>query len=37
MKKLCSDMIKVYEVIHVVAHLDGTFYHHTEMTSLAKL
>ena len=22
---LCSDMIKVYEVIHAVAHLDGPF------------
>ena len=37
MKRLCSDMIKVYEVIHAVAHLDGTFYHHTEMTRLTIL
>ena len=22
---MCSDMIKVYEVIHAVAHLDGPF------------
>ena len=39
MKKLCNDMIKVYEVhvIHAVAHLDETFYHHAEMTRLTNL
>ena len=37
MKKLRGDMIKVFEVFHAVAHLDGTFYHHTEMRRLTNL
>ena len=37
MNKLCSDMKKVYEVIHAVAHLDEAFYHHADMTCLTNL
>ena len=37
MKKLRSDMIKIFEVFHAVVDLDGTFYHHTEMKPLTNL
>ena len=37
MKKLRCDKIKVFEVFHAVAHLDGTFHHHTEMRHLTNL